>query len=288
MPSFGGLISGVMGRAAEGYGKAADMEMKKQSELDLRKQLMEAETEKQLRIDEIKRGRDVSDRLTEETRVQSPAYLEATAKAEAGKFDALIKAGVPEAKARSLVAEGTAAAKTRETLAPINAKAGDVEFEAGKTLEGKKATAAVAAKILETKTLSESDDFIKGETKLSEAKGAAGTKQAQIRADSIRDRPSSGGAGGVKVRSTYTNSDGQKIAVMSDGSEKTLGKAADYDKSLSNLITKMAKDDYKFAKLPEAEKRKQAELRLRGQLVPPSSGRDLSGLSAYERDRALN
>jgi hypothetical protein len=86
------------------------------------------------------------------------------------------------------------------------------------------------------------------------------------------------------VRSTYTNSDGQKIAVMSDGSEKTLGKAADYDKSLSNLITKMAKDDYKFAKLPETEKRKQAELRLRGQLVPPSSGRDLSGLSAYERD----
>ena len=35
---FGGLISGVMGRAAEGYGKAADMEMKKQGELDLKKQ----------------------------------------------------------------------------------------------------------------------------------------------------------------------------------------------------------------------------------------------------------
>lgn len=285
MPSFGGLISGVMGRAAEGYGKAADMEMKKQSELDLRKQLLEAETEKQLRIDEIKRGRDVSDRLTEETRTRSPEYLGAVAKADADKFKALIAAGVPEAKAEAMVAEGKAAAKTREALAPINAKAGDVEFEAGKVLEGKKATAAVAAKILETKTLSESDDFIKGETKLSEAKGAAGTKQAQIRADSIRDRPASGGgSSAVKVRSTYTNSDGQKIAVMSDGSEKTLGKAADYDKSLSNLITKMAKDDYKFAKLPESEKRKQAELRLRGQLVPPSSGRDLSGLSAYERD----
>jgi len=83
MASFGGLISSVMGRTAEGYGKAADMEMKKQGELDLRKQLLEAETEKQLRIDEIKRGRDVSDRLTEEARVQTPAYLEATAKAEA-------------------------------------------------------------------------------------------------------------------------------------------------------------------------------------------------------------
>ena len=261
MPSFGGLISGVMGRAAEGYGKAADMEMKKQGELDLRKQLLEAETEKQLRIDEIKRGRDIA----EEDRKMSPEYLTKVSAADL-------------TKAQNAIAN-------RKTLAPLGAEAGDVEFEANKALEGKKATAAVAAKILETKTLSESDDFIKGETKLSEAKGAAGTKQAQIRADSIRDRPSSGGgAGGVKVRSTYTNSDGQKIAVMSDGSEKTLGKAADYDKSLSNLITKMAKDDYKFAKLPEAEKRKQAELRLRGQLVPPSSGRDLSGLSAYERD----
>jgi hypothetical protein len=72
--------------------------------------------------------------------------------------------------------------------------------------------------------------------------------------------------------------------MMSDSSERVLGKSSDYDKSVSNLVTKMAKDDYKFAKLPEAEKRKQAELRLRGQLVPPSSGRDLSGLSAYERD----
>jgi hypothetical protein len=71
MASFGGLISGVMGRAAEGYGKAADMEMKKQSELDLRKQLMEAETEKQLRIDEIKRGRDIA----EEDRKMGPEYL---------------------------------------------------------------------------------------------------------------------------------------------------------------------------------------------------------------------
>ena len=151
-------------------------------------------------------------------------------------------------------------------------------------MEGKKASAAVAAKILETKTLSESDDFIKGETKLSEAKGAAGTKQAQIRADSIKDRGGAGGTSAVKVRSTYTDDQGQKIAVLSDGTTKVLGKAADYDKTLSNLVTKMAKDDYKFAKLPEAEKRKQAELRLRGQLVAPSSGRDLSGLSAYERD----
>ena len=254
MPSFGGLISGVMGRAAEGYGKAADMEMKKQSELDLRKQLMDAETEKQLRIDEIKRGRDIA----EEDRKMSSDYLTKVSAADL-------------TKAQNAIAN-------RKTLAPLGAEAGDVEFEANKALEGKKATAAVAAKILETKTLSESDDFIKGETKLSEAKGAAGTKQAQIRADSIRDRPS-GGSSAIKVRSTYTNDQGEKVAVLSDGNTKVLGKAADYDKTLSNLVTKMAKDDYKFAKLPEAEKRKQAEERLRGQIVVSSSGRDLSGLN---------
>jgi hypothetical protein len=257
MASLGGLISGVLGGAAKAYGEGAQMEMKKQSELDLRKQLMEAETEKQLRIDQIKRDRDIA----EEDRKMSEPYLNKVAAADLTK------------------AKG--ALGNRKTLAPLAAETGDVEFEAGKGLEGKKAKAAVASKILETKTLSESDDFIKGETKLSEARGAAGTKQAQIRADSIKDRPTSGGAGGLKVRSTYTDDQGQKVAVLSDGTTKVLGKAADYDKTLSNLVTKMAKDDYKFAKLPEAEKRKQAELRLRGQLVAPNATRDLS---KYERD----
>jgi hypothetical protein len=48
----------------------------------------------------------------------------------------------------------------------------------------------------------------------------------------------------------------------------------------------MSKDDYKFAKLPEAEKRKQAEQRLRGQIVVPNAGP--KDLSKYERDKALN
>ena len=258
MASLGGLISGVLGGAAKAYGEGAQMEMKKQSELDLRKQLLEAESEKRLREDETRRERD----RAEENRKMSPEYIAQTTTAD--------------------LERSKGALANRTILAPLAARTGDVEFEAGKSLEGKKASAAVAAKILETKTLSESDDFIKGETKLSEAKGAAGTKQAQIRADSIKDRPTSGGgSSAVKVRSTYTDDQGQKIAVLSDGTTKVLGKAADYDKTLSNLVTKMSKDDYKFAKLPEAEKRKQAELRLRGQLVAPNATRDLS---KYERD----
>jgi len=121
--SFGGFIASALGGAAQGYGEGAQMEMKKQAELDLKKQMLDAETEKALRIDEITSGRIKKDRLEEEARLRSPAYLEAQATAAAAKFDAFIKAGVPEAEARALVRQGTVAAGTRESLAPVNAKA---------------------------------------------------------------------------------------------------------------------------------------------------------------------
>ena len=285
MPSFGGLISGVMGRTAEGYGKAADMEMRKQGELDLKKQLLEVESDKRLREDEIKRGRDIA----EETRKMSPEYIAQTTAAdlERGKGAIANRTTLAPLGAGADIAEGGAKLGTQIALAPAQAAAAKVTYEAGKPLDVQKAADAVIAKIAETKSLSESDDFIKGETKINLAKGAAGIKAAQIRSDALKDRPSGGGSSTVKVRSTYADDLGQRIAVMSDGTTKVLGKAADYDKTLSNLITKMAKDDYKFAKLPEAEKRKQAEARLRGQIeVAPSSGP--KDLSKYERDRAVN
>ena len=57
MPSFGGLISGVMGNVAKAGAKYAEQRV----ELDIKKELMDAEAEKQLRIDEIKRQRDIRD-----------------------------------------------------------------------------------------------------------------------------------------------------------------------------------------------------------------------------------
>jgi len=257
--SIGGLIAAALGGAAEGYGKGAEMEMKKQNELDLRKQLMDAETERQLRVDEIKRGRDVA----EETRKMSPEYIAQVNAADLEK--------------------NKGALGNRTTLAPLTAEAATAEYKAGKPLEDIKTTDAIKRKIDETVTLSSDKDYLKGEAALNEAKGAAGIKAAQIRADSIKDRPA-GGAGGkaARVQKTITGENGNVMAVMSDGTTKDLGvKSGDYNKQISNLVTKMAKDDYKFAKLPEADKRKQAEERLRGQLVGPSTGRDLS---RYERD----
>jgi hypothetical protein len=280
MASLGGLISGVLGGAAKAYGEGAQMEMKKQGELDLRKQLLEAESEKRLREDETRRERD----RAEETRKMSPEYIAQTTAADLKRGEGAIanRTTLAPLAAKADIAEGGAKLGVQMALAPAQAAAAKITYDAGKPLDMDKAADAVIAKIKETTSLAGDTTYLEGVAKLSKAAKAAEIEQAKIRADSIKDRPSGSGSSAVKVRSVYTNSDGNKVAVMSDGSEKPLGKAADYDRNLSNLITKMAKDDYKFAKLPEAEKRKQAEERLRGQLVPPSTGpRDLT---KYERD----
>lgn len=114
---------------------------------------------------------------------------------------------------------------------------------------------------------------------------------SQNKTDSIRANKPAGGSGSggssvPKVRSTYTNNEGNKVAVMSDGSEKTLGKAGDFDKSVANLVNTMSKNDYAFSKLPEADKRQQAIQRLTGGTSAPRSG-DNAGtrppLSSFSR-----
>jgi len=284
MASLGGLISGVLGGAAKAYGEGAQMEMKKQSELDLRKQLLEVESEKRLREDETKRERD----RTEETRKMSPDYIAQTTAADLKRGEGAIanRTTLAPLAAKADIAEGGAKLGTQMALAPAQAAVAKIAYDAGKPLDMDKAADAVIAKIKETTSLSGDTTYLDGMAKLSKASKAAEIQMNQTRADALKDRPSGGGSSAVKVRSTYTDDKGQKIAVLSDGSTKVLGKAADYDKTLSNLVTKMAKDDYKFAKLPETEKRKQAEERLRGQIVVPSTGP--KDLSKYERDKALN
>jgi hypothetical protein len=88
-----------------------------------------------------------------------------------------------------------------------------------------------------------------------------------------------GGSGAPKVRSTYTNNEGNKVAVMSDGSEKTLGKAGDFDKSVANLVNTMSKNDFQFNKLSEAEKRQKAIERLTGGATAPNTSDNRSSTS---------
>lgn len=59
--NLGGLIAGALGGAARGYTAAAQGELRKQQEFDLRKMLAEVEAEKELRLDEVRRQRDLRD-----------------------------------------------------------------------------------------------------------------------------------------------------------------------------------------------------------------------------------
>ena len=253
--SIGGLIAAALGGAAEGYGKGAEMEMKKQGELDLRKQLLEAESEKRLREDETKRERD----RAEETRKMSPEYIAQTVAADLAKT------------------QGGLA--NRKTVAPQAAEVATSEYTANKPLDKTKAADAVTAKITEAGSLAGDAGYLKNIGDLAMAAQKPALTAAQMRADAVSGKSSGGGSGAIKARSTYTDDKGMKVAVMSDGSIKVLGKSADYDKTVSNIILKMTKEDSKFRKLPASEQRTKAEEVLRGQIVVPSSGKDLAGLN---------
>ena len=116
MASFGGFIASALGGAAKGYGEGAQMEMKKQAELDLKKQMLDAEAEKDLRVADINRQRINDARLADEKRVQSPDYLKAQAQAEVEKVKALMASGLSEEKAKLFVKEEQDKLKGKTTL----------------------------------------------------------------------------------------------------------------------------------------------------------------------------
>lgn len=76
----------------------------------------------------------------------------------------------------------------------------------------------------------------------------------------VLNRGGANGSGAVKLRSSYTDGNGKRIGVMSDGStiELGAGTSLDYSKALAGIIAQRSKEDSKFSKLPMAEQRKRA------------------------------
>jgi hypothetical protein len=289
MASLGGLISGVLGGAAKAYGEGAQMEMKKQSELDLRKQLLEAESEKRLREDETRRERD----RAEETRKMSPEYIAQTTAAdlERGKGAIANRTTLAPLGAGADIAEGGAKLGVQMALAPAQAAAAKIAYDAGKPLDMTKAADAVIAKIAETTSLAGSDAFIKGETKLSMAKNAATIEAQRLRNEGYLNRPSSGGAGGKPKSETTADLD--RIVKRSEAdAARILGvDKKDLNRTYSNLQKK--KDPASVALLektkPYMDELDAASTRLKnwkaGAPQPSSSGPSSTGprdLSKYE------
>jgi hypothetical protein len=92
-------------------------------------------------------------------------------------------------------------------------------------------------------------------------------KQHSATLAAIGARGSGGGGSGAKLRSTKTDSSGEVIAIMSDGSTKPLGiQDQVFAKNVATLMVKM-QGDRKFSKLPEGELRELAANRLAGAQV---------------------
>lgn len=264
MPSFGGLISGVVGSAAKGVGEFAERESAKNAQLDLRKQLAEAEDAMAQRVEERRRLAGIA----EEDRRTSPEYINKMgaadlargkltaqnqaalapdlAAAEAAKYKALIDSGIPAQKAAVDAADWAAGEQNR----------------LAKAAEGTK------AKITEVTSLAGNKEYLKGVSDIDVA-GKAGDIAVAEKRNIFRGQ--GGGDKASVVRRVMTDADGNAVAIMSDGSKKDLGmKGSDYDKKIADIQLKLERDNPKFAKRPAAEKRAIAEEMLTGK-APSSS-----------------
>ena len=207
MASFAGLISGVLGGAAAGYGESAQMEMKKQADLDLRKQMLEAESEKRLREDETRRERDRAD----ETRKMSPEYIAQTTAADLDRSRGALanRTTLAPLAAGADVAEGTAKARTKTALAPAEAEAAAAvtlagaqanaavapavakafteQYKASKEFEDLKVSDLTDAQIKKAKTLAADKDYMDALAKIDLATHANIIRVAEIRAAAVGD-----------------------------------------------------------------------------------------------------
>jgi hypothetical protein len=190
---FAGLIASVMGGAAEGANKAAEAQHKKNLELDIRKEMLLAEEEKQMRVDEITRGRD----RAEEARKMSPEYLQQVGAANLTK--------------------GTIEAGNRKTLAPLGAEAATAEYTAGKPLKDTQTTDAIQSEILKTTTLANDKDYVAGKSALSKAEGAASIEAQRMRTEGMLNRQANAGGGaGGKAPKAETTADLDRIVKRSE------------------------------------------------------------------------
>jgi len=264
MPSFGGLISGVLGSAAKGVGEVAERESVKNAQLDLRKQLAEAEDAMAQRVEERRRMAGI----TEEERKMSQQYIDKVGAAE------LARGRVTTQNQAALATDIVAAEKAKvkalmnSGLSEDKAELEAADWAAGQKNRLAKAAEATTAKKTEVTTLASDKGYLKGVSDIDVA-GKAGDIAVAEKRNIFRGQ--GGGDRASVVRRVMTDADGNAVAIMSDGSKKDLGmKGSDYDKKIADIQLKLEKENPKFAKKPAAEKRAIAEQVLTGR-VPPSS-----------------
>lgn len=220
MASLGGLIGGIMKGFGGGLEQVGQVELKKQSEMDLRKQMLEMESEKRLREDEVRRERDLAyipktaeasakaELTTAPIKAEAgvagrKATLEAENKAEINRLEAEAEANKRLQKATALKTSG--ALKAEADVAALGEKQkyqamldngvpkakADVllaEYNAAEPQRKKEADDKIAAAINEAKKLAGDKGYLGAVSKIDVAKSAGNIAEIRAREDAYRTR----------------------------------------------------------------------------------------------------
>lgn len=275
MGSFTGLISNVLSNAGKGLTALGEQGLKKQTELDLRKQLMDIESEKRLREDEIKRSRDIEDigakaKATSQAKIDT---IETDVRAQTEKVAAEKKARLPQALAESEVDKQRAVLEA-EKKGGINRLRADLEkdkydalidsglpeakaraeakaWAADKSNRKAKVEEETTLKIEAAKTEAADADYLGaiGKKKVAESKGTIAEIQAREAAYDKRY-----GTGGGKGAPTTLDLERQAKAASETLAEKLYVPKNKVNEALGELQTKADRGDAKaIAKLKEIQ-----------------------------------
>jgi hypothetical protein len=200
MASLGGLIGGIMKGFGGGLEQVGQVELKKQSEMDLRKQMLEMESEKRLREDEVRRERDLA--YIPKTAEASAnvagrkATLEAENKTEINRLEAEADANKRLQKAEALKKSGALAAEANVSaltekekykalidngVPKAKADALMADYNAAEPQRKKEAEDKIAAAIAEAKTLAKDKDYLGAVSKIDVAKSAGNIAEINAR-----------------------------------------------------------------------------------------------------------
>lgn len=220
MASLGGLIGGIMKGFGGGLEQVGQVELKKQSEMDLRKQMLEMESEKRLREDEVRRERDLAyipktAKATAEAKLTTaPIEAEADVAGRVAKIGAENKAEINRLEAEAeankrlqkadalkrsgaLKAEADVAALTEKQkyqalldngVPKAKADALLAEYNAAEPQRKKEADDKIAAAINEAKKLAGDKDYLGAVSKIDVAKSAGNIAEINAREKAYRTR----------------------------------------------------------------------------------------------------
>lgn len=214
---LGGLIAGALSGAAKGVNEASDVMLAQQNKIDLAKAMSDMEEEKLLRVDDVKRGRDIDTigKTATATAAAAPIVAKGNVAGQVATETETANSGLPALQANNKVAAKVADLKATKT-AGIDQMMADAEAEKEAAILDAKINKGIPQKqaALKTATLKADEPNV-----IQEATGTAKAKTAQIKVpgflDAIAKEEVAKAAGQRSVANVTANA--PKISALADG-----------------------------------------------------------------------